>query len=91
MAYERKPGDVAIFKNTRRQSDSHPEYTGTYLNENGEECDIALWVKEGKNGKFFAGNLKFVPWKKKEQSAPQSQQSQPSTDDVQFPSDDVPF
>jgi len=59
MAYERKPGDIAIFKNTNRQQDTHAEYSGKVLMPDGQEAYVDLWVKEGKSGKFFSGRVKF--------------------------------
>ena len=54
MSYERKNGDVVIFKNNRKEKDTQPDYTGSALLDD-KEYSISLWVKEGKNGKFFAG------------------------------------
>lgn len=55
--YKRKPGDVVIFKNNYKDTDSKPDYTGTVLGLNDEDLEIALWVREGKNGKFFSGRM----------------------------------
>ena len=51
-----KTNTLVIFKNNKRQKDTHPEYTGK-INVEGKEYDISLWVKEGKNGKFFSGKI----------------------------------
>ena len=57
MSYERKNGDIAIFKNKNR-SGNQPEYTGTALDLQGNEVQISLWVKTNKNGeKFFSGKI----------------------------------
>lgn len=53
MAFEKKEGSGALFKNNDRQKDTHPEYRGDIL-INGEEYWLSAWVKEGKNGKFFS-------------------------------------
>lgn len=58
MAFEPKDGNGALFKNTRKESDNHPDYTGNAM-VNGEHVDIAAWIKEGKNGKFMS--LSFKP------------------------------
>jgi hypothetical protein len=53
----------AIFKNDKK-ADNQPDYKGK-INVKGEEIEIALWVKEGKNGKFFSAKLS-EPFKKEE-------------------------
>jgi hypothetical protein len=53
MAYEKKEGSGALFKNSERKTDKHPEYRGDILID-GKEYWLAGWVKEGKNGKFFS-------------------------------------
>jgi hypothetical protein len=53
MAFEKKEGSGALFKNNDRQKDTHPEYRGDIL-INGVEYWLSAWVKEGKNGKFFS-------------------------------------
>jgi len=55
MAYEQKDGDVAVFKNEKCEG-KQPQYKGTGL-FNGEEIEIALWVKEANGKKFFAGKI----------------------------------
>lgn len=58
MAYEKKPGDLAVFKNDRKEKDTHPDYTITGLTLDGLPMKGALWLKEDRNGKkFMAGNI----------------------------------
>jgi len=54
MAYEAKPNSGSLFKNDRKTSDKHPDYTGTWKDADGKEWQLAAWVKEGKKGKFFS-------------------------------------
>jgi hypothetical protein len=56
MAYETKPGDVSIFKNTT-ENPKAPQYTGTCIAPDGTTYRISLWVKEGAKGKFFSGRM----------------------------------
>ena len=51
----------AIFKNDKK-ADNHPDYKGK-INVKGEEFEIALWVKDGKSGKFFSAKIS-EPYKK---------------------------
>ena len=56
MAYTPKPNSGSLFKNTRKVSESHPDYTGTIM-VNGKEHWLSAWVKEGKAGKFFSVSI----------------------------------
>jgi len=68
MAYEIKEGSASLFKNTRKQSENHPDYTGSIMLQ-GKEHYLSAWIKESpKAGKFFSisvGKVKepvgFVP------------------------------
>jgi hypothetical protein len=58
MAYEKKNGDLAVFKNDRKEKDSQPDYTITGLGLDGTPIKGALWLKEDRNGKkFMAGKI----------------------------------
>ena len=76
----------ALFKNDRREKDTHPEYKGS-INVDGEEYWLSAWVKTSNSGqKFFsltvqAKNTKSVPLPK-----PRSiiQEDNPVDDDIPF-------
>ena len=55
MAYEKKEGDISIFKN-ETANDKAPAYKGTAF-INGMDFNVSLWVKEGNKGKFFSGRI----------------------------------
>jgi hypothetical protein len=55
MSYD-NTNSVVIFKNNKKEKDTHPEYRGT-VNVEGKEYEISLWVKDGKAGKFFSGKI----------------------------------
>lgn len=57
MAYEMRDGGGTIFKNKyKKDGDRSPEYRGEIM-WRGEKVEIALWVKDGQNGKFFSAKL----------------------------------
>lgn len=77
----------ALFKNTRKDSDNHPDYNGS-INVDGVEYWLSAWVKEGAKGKFFSLSVKS-----KEQATPKPQakataKASSGSDDMD---DDLPF
>lgn len=58
MSRERLDNSGALFRNDRKEKDTHPTHTGQALID-GREYWISAWVKEGQNGRFFS--LAFKP------------------------------
>jgi len=52
--FEHKNGSGSIFKNKRKDKENQPDYTGTMRGLDGKDYRIALWIKDGKKGKFFS-------------------------------------
>ena len=49
-----KENSASLFKNTRKQSENHPDYTGSIMLQ-GKEHYLSAWIKESpKAGKFFS-------------------------------------
>lgn len=72
MAYVPKEGSGSLFKNDRKVSENHPDYTGTIL-VNGKEHFLSAWVKEGKSGKFFSVSIGKEKLPKEAQVAPKKE------------------
>jgi hypothetical protein len=58
MAYEQKPGDIAIFRNERKDKETQPDWKGTLITPTGETLEVAVWEKGGK-GTMLAGNVQI--------------------------------
>ena len=82
--YKQQPGDITVFKNNfKEQGDNKPDYKGKGLGLDGHEIEIALWVKEGKKGKFFSGRIQQAFEKAPSKPTPQAEFSKED--------DDLPF
>ena len=59
MAYEMKENSGSLFKNDRRESDTHPLYKGSAL-IGGVEYWLDCWLNEDRSGGKYM-SLKFKP------------------------------
>ena len=64
MAYTPKAGSLTLFRNDRKEKDSHPDYKGDGMDLEGNLVWVSAWVKEGAKGQFFS-----ISMQKKEQPA----------------------
>ena len=75
----------ALFRNSRKEKDSHPDHQGT-LNVDGVEYWISGWVKTSKTGqKFFSLSVKP---KDASASSNDAKRETAAADDL---NDDIPF
>jgi uncharacterized protein (DUF736 family) len=85
MAYENKPGNGALFKNDRKEKETHPDYRGD-LNVDGRAYWLNAWVKSTKDGKkYFSVAVKP---KEAREEKPQTLAQQRPND---FDDDKLPF
>jgi len=67
--YTLKPGKGSLFKNQKKATETHPDYTGSIKLPNGTEHWISMWVNDGKNGKYFSVSI-GKPKEPKKESPP---------------------
>lgn len=85
MAYEHKPGSASMFKNDRKEKDTHPDYKGDGMLPDGTLVWVDAWVKKPEGKKPFM-SLSIKP---KQQPGQASQPAQaPAAADFD---DDGPF
>lgn len=80
--YQQKPGQGAIFKNDYKQQASHPDYRGKGKDLQGNDIEIAMWVKKSKDGKSFFSFQISEPFDKG--AAPNRKQQYEEASDLPF-------
>lgn len=98
MAYEQRDNSGSIFKNQKKEKDTHPDYTGNGMID-GREYWFSAWIKTDRNGNRFM-SMAFKP---KEEQQPREQRTAPADDRKRRPDpistgrfnddmqDDIPF
>lgn len=91
MTYEQKDNSGSLFKNTRKEKDTHPDYTGSAL-IGGVQMWLSAWIKRDKNGNTYM-SCSFKP---KDENAMaglrDDMKAKPQTASRHDPiSDDIPF
>ena len=82
-----------LFKNDRKEKDTHPNMKGS-INVEGVKYWVSAWTKEGQNGKFISLSLtpkeqtKTAAQAVKQVAPPQRQQAAPVVEDLD---DSIPF
>lgn len=55
--YEMKDNTFTLFKNTKKDSEKHPDYTGEIM-VNGKKERLSAWINEAKSGlKYISGRI----------------------------------
>lgn len=87
MAYEQKDMSGSLFKNDRREKDTHPNAKGSAL-IGGVEYWVSAWTKEARDGSKYQ-SLSFTA-KNADQTVSYARQ-QPASQHNTDLDDDVPF
>lgn len=85
--YQQKDGSGALFKNTKKVKDTHPDYHGSFT-LNGKKYNVAGWIKKSKAGDGYL-SLAVSDWKEREPKQPTSYN--PVTNSNDFIDDSIPF
>lgn len=91
MAYEKRDMSGTLFKNDKREKDTHPHATGSCVID-GVEYWVNAWTKDGQKGKFQS-----LAFKRKEERASEIRREadRPGTSygsqPADFGDDEIPF
>jgi hypothetical protein len=69
--FEKRDMSGSLFKNNKKKTDKHPDYTGQVI-INGEEMWISAWVKEARDSGMKYFSLAFQPKDQQGQSPQRS-------------------
>lgn len=83
MAYEQKDMSGSIFRNNRKEKDTHPDLSGTAMID-GKEYWVSGWKKKDRNGDTFVSMSFRV--KEPLQTGGRPSEPKPVMDD-----DEIPF
>lgn len=76
-----------LFRNNRKEKDTHADFQGTFTDEQGREYWINAWSKTPKNGgeKFLSGSIKLkTPKAGVVDAPPRARQAAMLDDEVPF-------
>lgn len=86
--YTPTEGKGTIFRNDRKEKDTHPDWRGTAM-VNGALVEIALWEREGKRGTFYS--VSVSPARERQAAAPQPAREAPPGRGGAAENDEIPF
>lgn len=88
MAFVVRDNSGSLFKNDRKDKDTHPDYTGNGMID-GREYWFSAWIKKDRNGKSFM-SLAFNP-KEEQKPAPKRDPISSGRSLKEDMNDDIPF
>jgi uncharacterized protein (DUF736 family) len=89
MSYEQKDLTGSLFKNKRKEKDTHPEYTGT-VTVNGEQYWLSAWLKKDKHSETYM-SLSLKPKDEPPRKGARLSAQTPKDEPDDFADRDIPF
>jgi hypothetical protein len=86
MAFEHKPGTFSLFKNAKDGNEKRPDYRGEGKDMQGNDIEVAAWLKDGPKGKYMS--CTFKPKEAHQEPQRQAPQRGGSIDELDS---DIPF
>lgn len=87
MTFEARDNSGSLFKNQKKEKDTHPDYTGNGTID-GKQYWFSAWIKTDRNG----GKFMSMAFKPKEEQKPAPKRSDPvSTGRNADMDDEIPF
>jgi hypothetical protein len=77
-----------LFKNDRKEKETHPDYKGSYTDASGSEFWLSAWLKKDKNGNTFMSLSTTAKDEAHNKGMQQARQAVQPSDDF---SNDIPF
>ena len=91
MAFEQRDNSGALFKNSRKEKVTHPDYRGPCM-VGGVELEVSAWLKTSGNGTKYMSLSFGEKWEPNQVTARPAQvndQQGPHNDDLD--SEEIPF
>ena len=84
MSYETKPGNGSMFKNTKKEKDNHPDYTGNAVLPDGTPVWLSGWIKKANSGDTYMSIAIKPKDAAKADAAPPEKSAAPFDDSIPF-------
>lgn len=86
MSEQTKLNRGVLFTNKKKETDKHPDYTGSFVDAQGNEFWVSSWINESKAGEKY---MSFTT--KPKDDAPSKPKSEWTSTKKETVNDDLPF